>query len=64
VTPVRAAAYAQFVGALQRVDPTDGPSPGEHNSYRGEPLATRDESTRAAITSLCGKIDVGAVTAA
>jgi aminoglycoside phosphotransferase (APT) family kinase protein len=55
---------ARFVAALQRVDPTDGPSPGEHNSSRGVPLATRDESTRAAITSLRGTIDVGAVTAA
>jgi aminoglycoside phosphotransferase (APT) family kinase protein len=55
---------AQFVAALQRVDPTDGPPPGKHNSFRGLPLASRDESTRAAITSLGGTIDVGAVTAA
>jgi aminoglycoside phosphotransferase (APT) family kinase protein len=55
---------AQFVAALQRVDPTDGPPPGEHNSFRGLPLATRDESTRAAISSLVGTIDVDAVTAA
>ncbi|MBA2461835.1 MAG: aminoglycoside phosphotransferase family protein [Actinobacteria bacterium] len=55
---------AQFVAALQRVDPTDGPPPGEHNSFRGVPLATRDESTRAAITSLGGTIDVAAVTRA
>lgn len=55
---------AQFVAALQRVDLTDGPPPGEHNSFRGVPLATRDESTRAAITSLAGTIDLGAVTAA
>lgn len=55
---------AQFVAALQRVDPTEGPPPGEHNSFRGVPLATRDEETRAAITSLGGTIDVGAVTAA
>ncbi len=55
---------AQFVAALQRVDPTDGPPPGEHNAFRGVPLAARDESTRAAIASLAGAIDVGAVTAA
>jgi aminoglycoside phosphotransferase (APT) family kinase protein len=55
---------AQFVAALQRVDPTDGPPPGKHNSFRGVPLATLDELTRAAITSLTGTIDVGTVTAA
>jgi aminoglycoside phosphotransferase (APT) family kinase protein len=55
---------AQFVAALRRVDPADGPPPGEHNSFRGVPLATRDESTRAAIASLGGTIDVGAVTRA
>lgn len=59
-----AADLARFVAALQRVDTADGPAPGEHNSFRGLPLATRDGSTRAAITSLAGTIDVGAVTAA
>jgi aminoglycoside phosphotransferase (APT) family kinase protein len=55
---------AQFVAALQQIDPTGGTSPGEHNSYRGVPLATRDAPTRAAIVSLRGAIDVGTVTAA
>jgi aminoglycoside phosphotransferase (APT) family kinase protein len=55
---------ATFVSALQRVDPADGPLPGEHNSFRGVRLATRDESTRAAIASLGAAIDAGAVTAA
>lgn len=55
---------AQFVAALQQIDPTGGPSPGEHNFFRGEPLAARDAPTRAAIVSLRGAIDVGAVTAA
>jgi len=55
---------AQFVAALQRVDPTDGPPPGAHNSFRGVPLSTRDEPTRAAIASLGGTIDLSAVTAA
>ena len=40
---------AEFVAALQRIDATDGPRPGAHNSFRGVPLATRDEPTRAAI---------------
>ena len=55
---------AQFVAVLQRVDPTDGPPPGEHNAFRGVPLATRDASTRNAIASLHSAIDVGSVTAA
>jgi len=55
---------ARFVAALQRVDPTDGLPPGEHNFFRGEPLAARDEATRAAIASLGATIDAGAVTAA
>lgn len=59
-----ATGLAQFVAALQRIDPTGGPSPGEHNFFRGVPLARRDASTRAAIASLDGEIDVDAVTAA
>jgi aminoglycoside phosphotransferase (APT) family kinase protein len=55
---------ARFIAALQRIDPTGGPSPGEHNFFRGVPLARRDEATRAAIVSLSGEIDVDAVTAA
>jgi aminoglycoside phosphotransferase (APT) family kinase protein len=55
---------ATFVAALQRVDPTNGPPPGEHNFFRGVPLAMRDEPTRAAIASLGSAIDGIAVTAA
>jgi len=55
---------AQFVAALQRIDPTGGPPPGAHNSSRGVPLATRDAQTRAAIASLHSMIDTDAATAA
>jgi aminoglycoside phosphotransferase (APT) family kinase protein len=55
---------AQFVAALQRIDPTGGPPPGEHNSFRGVPLSTRDAETRAAIASLDGMLDADAVTSA
>lgn len=58
-----AADLARFVAALQRVDPTRGPPPGEHNSFRGVPLATRDAATRSAIGALRGAIDADAVTA-
>jgi aminoglycoside phosphotransferase (APT) family kinase protein len=55
---------AQFIAALQQIDPTGGPSPGAHNFFRGEPLAARDAATRTAIVSLRAAIDLGAVTAA
>ncbi len=50
---------AEFVTALRRIDPADGPPAG-----RGAPLATRDAPTRAAIEDLHGLVDTGAVTAA
>lgn len=55
---------AEFVRALQRLDPTGGPPPGEHNFGRGEPLSRRDDATRRAIASLHDELDVGAVTEA
>lgn len=55
---------AQFITALQRIDVTGGPPSGSHNSSRGVPLVTRDQQTRAAIESLNGILDTGAVTAA
>jgi aminoglycoside phosphotransferase (APT) family kinase protein len=59
-----AATLAQFIAALRRIDPTGGPLPGPHNSFRGVPLAARDARTRAAITSLEGTLDSGVLTAA
>jgi aminoglycoside phosphotransferase (APT) family kinase protein len=55
---------AGFLRALERVDPSEGPPPGDHNFGRGVPLAERDEDTRAAIAALDGVVDVSAVTAA
>jgi aminoglycoside phosphotransferase (APT) family kinase protein len=55
---------AHFIAALQRIDPTGGPPPGSHNSFRGEPLAMRDAETRAAIATLHGMLDADTVTAA
>jgi aminoglycoside phosphotransferase (APT) family kinase protein len=49
----------QFIAALQRVDPGDGPHPGKHNGFRGEPLAARDGAVRTAIAALDEEIDVG-----
>jgi aminoglycoside phosphotransferase (APT) family kinase protein len=55
---------AQFIAALQRIDPASGPPPGVHNSFRGVPLATRDTVTRTAISALRGTVDVAAATSA
>ncbi|WP_371529371.1 aminoglycoside phosphotransferase family protein [Streptomyces sp. NBC_01283] len=54
-----AADLAEFVLALQRVDPADAPP-----AYRSGPLASRDADTREAISQLRGVIDTDAATAA
>jgi aminoglycoside phosphotransferase (APT) family kinase protein len=62
--PNRAASdLARFVDALQRIDPSGGPPPGEHNAFRGVPVADRDEATRSAIASLGSSIEDRAVAA-
>jgi aminoglycoside phosphotransferase (APT) family kinase protein len=55
---------ASFVSALQRIDATGGPGPGDHNAFRGEPLAERDTATRTAIASLSDTFDSDTLTAA
>ena len=63
--PVQAAAQlAQFIRALQMIDSTAGPAPGNHNFMRGVPLARRDAWTRDAIARCDGLIDTSAVRAA
>ena len=63
--PLQAATdAAQFIAALQAIDPTGGPPAGSHNFFRGVPLAHRDAVTREAIATLHGKIDTRAATAA
>jgi aminoglycoside phosphotransferase (APT) family kinase protein len=57
-----ATSLAQFLIALQRIDPTGGPSPGLHNFHRGGPLTTYDAETRHAIAALEGRINVYAAT--
>ncbi|KAA6463387.1 aminoglycoside phosphotransferase family protein [Acidobacteria bacterium AB60] len=54
---------ADFITALQKVDSSAGPAPGEHNFFRGAPLKSRDEMTRAAIERLGDQIDRAAVSA-
>jgi aminoglycoside phosphotransferase (APT) family kinase protein len=66
VTNLRDAAVrlADFVMALQSIDTAGGPSPGQHNSFRGVPLSTRHDATREAISLSTGLIDTDAVSAA
>lgn len=52
-----ASSLGQFLGALQRVDATGGPAPGQHNFHRGGAPANYDGQTRQAIAALKGKID-------
>jgi aminoglycoside phosphotransferase (APT) family kinase protein len=62
--PVAAARdLAAVIAAQQRIDVTDGPRPGPHNSSRGVPLALRDASTRESIAALRGTIDTNAALA-
>ena len=55
---------AKFIHALQNVEPAGGPEPGDHNFFRGIPLADRDDWTRTAIAESANLIDSRAVTAA
>jgi aminoglycoside phosphotransferase (APT) family kinase protein len=58
------ACMGRFVAALQAIDPAGGPPPGDHNSFRGAPLAGRDGEFRRALAALGSEIDAGAATAA
>ncbi len=58
-----ATTLAQFLTALQRIDPTGGPPPGSHNCYRGGLLTIYDAETRQAIAALAGQLEATAVTA-
>jgi aminoglycoside phosphotransferase (APT) family kinase protein len=55
---------AKFIASLQAVNLEDGPPPGKHNFFRGEPLAARDSATRAAMAVLESEIDAEAVNSA
>ena len=59
--PGFATTLAGFLNALSRVDATDGPTPGQHNFYRGGPLATYEEETIQAIDALGDEVPGEAV---
>ncbi|HEY9620892.1 MAG TPA: aminoglycoside phosphotransferase family protein [Crinalium sp.] len=54
---------AHFLVALQQIDPTDGPTPGSHNAFRGGPLTVYDDETRRAIRVLDGVVNTEAAIA-
>lgn len=57
--PIRFAAdLADFLIALRSIDPTEGPQPGIHNWFRGGTLRTFDDTTRSALETLRGRVDV------
>jgi aminoglycoside phosphotransferase (APT) family kinase protein len=61
--PGLATDLAAFLVALQQVDPTGGPAPGQHCWWRGAPLTHYDVETRRAIDLLGDAIDGRAATA-
>jgi aminoglycoside phosphotransferase (APT) family kinase protein len=60
-TAALASDLARFLNALRRVDATDGPLPGEHNFFRGGPLATYEREALDAIDALGDEIPRDAV---
>ncbi|HEX7300163.1 MAG TPA: aminoglycoside phosphotransferase family protein [Solirubrobacteraceae bacterium] len=54
--PGFASTLARFLNALGRVEATGGPAPGQHNFYRGAPLATYEGETLRAIDALGDEI--------
>ena len=57
-----ARSLAQFLIALQSIDPTGGPLPGPHSFYRGGALKIYDDEARQALSALRGNIDIDAAT--
>jgi len=52
-----AGSIAEFIRALQAIDPTDGPIAGPHSFYRGAPPAHYSDETRAAVETLGARVD-------
>lgn len=53
-----------FLAALHRIDTVDGPPPSDRSFFRGGPLSSHDDETRAAIAALEAEIDTHAATEA
>jgi len=48
---------AEFLKELQSIDDVDGPAPGQHNWWRGDPVSVYDKGAREQIAKLAGVID-------
>ncbi len=48
---------AKFLKVLQSIDDVDGPTPGQHNWWRGDPVGVYDKGAREQIAKLAGVID-------
>ena len=59
-----ATSVADFLVALARCDASGGPAPGEHNWFRGGPLAYYEREALHAVDELAGRIDRDDVLAA
>jgi aminoglycoside phosphotransferase (APT) family kinase protein len=59
-----AADLAEFLVALQRIDPTGGPRAGPHSFGRGGPLTIYDAEVRESVAALGEQIDADGVLAA
>ncbi len=55
--PGFAVSVAEFILALQRIDPTGGPGAGAHSFFRGAPPAHYDDETRDCLAVLAGHLD-------
>ena len=48
---------ARFIAALQKVDPAGGPAPGQHNFFRGGPIAHYADEAHRSIDAIGARID-------
>lgn len=56
-----ATTLARFLNTLRRIDATGGPKPGQHNFFRGGPLATYEKETLQAADTLRDEIPAESV---
>lgn len=57
-----AISLAQFLSALQKIETSGGPPPGEHNFFRGGSLRVYDDETRNSILALKNEINADLAT--
>src|SRR5260221_522349 len=63
-SPQAAQSLGEFLKALKAIGPAGGPLPGEHNFFRGVPLAERNEAVHNAVKGLASEVDANAALSA